>query len=46
MGRKEIELEAERLLEPALKQLGIELIDVEYVREFSVCLLTKRAVLI
>lgn len=33
MGRKEIELEAERLLEPALKQLGIELIDVEYVRE-------------
>ena len=32
MGRKEIELEAERLLEPALKQLGIELIDVEYVR--------------
>ena len=33
MGRKEIELETERLLEPALKQLGIELIDVEYVRE-------------
>lgn len=33
MGRKEIELKAERLLEPALKQLGIELIDVEYVRE-------------
>ena len=29
MGRKEIELEAERLLEPALKQLGIELIDVD-----------------
>ena len=30
MGRKEIELEAERLLEPALKQLGIELVAVSY----------------
>lgn len=33
MGRKEIESEVERLLEPALEEIGIELVDVEYVRE-------------
>ena len=33
MAHKEIEAEAERLLEPVLEQDGIELVDVEYVRE-------------
>lgn len=33
MAHKEIEAEAERLLEPVLEKDGIELVDVEYVRE-------------
>lgn len=33
MARKEIESAAEKLLEPALEQFGVELVDVEYVRE-------------
>ena len=33
MGRKEIEKAVETLLEPCLEKEGIELVDVEYVRE-------------
>lgn len=33
MAHKEIEAEAERLLEPVVEKDGIELVDVEYVRE-------------
>lgn len=33
MAHKEIEAEVERLLEPVLEKDGIELVDVEYVRE-------------
>lgn len=33
MAHKEIEAEAERLLEPVLEKDGVELVDVEYVRE-------------
>lgn len=33
MAHKEIEAETERLLEPVLEKDGIELVDVEYVRE-------------
>ena len=33
MGRKEIESAVEKLLEPALEESHIELVDVEYIRE-------------
>ena len=47
MGRKEIEKAVETLLEPCLEKEGIELVDVEYVRErdwISASSSTKRAV--
>ena len=46
MARRDVEEAVEKLLEPGLEREGLELVDVEYVRErngFSAFTLTRKA---